>query len=205
MGSDELRSQWIVEALARTGKTQKGLADALGLDPAAANRLTKGTRQLKASELPLVERYLGERAPDRAERFADGPPPAPTDFASVSVYDLRLELKPGQPLEDAIPLRYMLFDRRWLERATNDPRVLVAFECGDEQMLVDTTQTNPRREGTYILRIDDVLLKRSVSSHPVHKTLTVKSEDPTQPVYDNLSPDDLDVIGRVIWIGRYIG
>jgi hypothetical protein len=27
--SDELRSQWITEALERTGRTQKGLADAL--------------------------------------------------------------------------------------------------------------------------------------------------------------------------------
>jgi transcriptional regulator with XRE-family HTH domain len=204
MASDELRSRWIAEALARTGKTQKGLAQALGLDPASANRLTKGTRRLKASELPLVERYLGERAPGSLDSFADGPPPAPSEYASVPVYDMRIVLQDNQALDDAIPLRYLLLDRRWLAKATDNPRTLVAFEYGDEQMLVDMTHNNPRQEGTYILRLDDVLSKRLVSTHPVNKTLTIRSDDPSQPVYDNLSPDDLDVVGRVIWVGKFL-
>jgi len=204
MGSDELRRQWIADALKRTGRTQRGLADALGLDPAAANRLTKGTRRLKASELPLVERYLGEHAPDRVESFADGPPPAPADYASVPVYDMRVVLQDGQSLNDAVALRYLLLDRRWLERITKDPQTLVAFDVGDEQVLVDTTLRNPRQEGTYVLRIDDVLFKRSVSTHPVNKTLTVRSEDPSVPLYDNLAPDDLDVVGRVVWTSKFL-
>lgn len=204
MGSDELRSRWIADALQRSGKTQKGLAEALGLDPAAANRLTKGTRRLKASELPLVERYLGERAPDRLETFNDGPPPAPADYASVPVYDMRAPLAEGQPLEDAIPLRYLLLDRRWLQRVTSDPRSLIAFEDGGEQLLIDTALTNAKQDGIYVLRIDDVFCKRSVSTHPVHKTLTVRSEDPSQPVYDNLSPDDINVVGRVVWTSKFL-
>jgi hypothetical protein len=204
MGSDELRSQWIADALKRTGRTQKGLADALGLDPAAANRLTKGTRRLKASELPLVERYLGEHAPDRLESFGDAPPPAPADYASVPVYDMRIVLPDGQSLNDVVSTRYLLLDRRWLERITKDPQTLVAFEYGDEQLLVDTTLRNPRQEGTYVLRIDDALFKRSVSTHPVNKTLTVRSGDPSVPLYDNLAPDDLDVVGRVVWASKFL-
>jgi transcriptional regulator with XRE-family HTH domain len=204
MGSDELRRQWIADALKRTGRTQRGLADALGLDPAAANRLTKGTRRLKASELPLVERYLGERAPDRLESFADSLPPAPADYAPVPVYDMRLALPDGQALKDAVSLRYLLLERRWLERITKDPQTLAAFECGDEQWLVDTTLTNPRQEGSYVLRIGDALFKRSVSTHPANKTLTVRSEDPSVPAYDNLAPDDLDVVGRIVWTSKVL-
>uniref|UniRef100_UPI003F6EEFB8 helix-turn-helix domain-containing protein n=1 Tax=Elioraea sp. TaxID=2185103 RepID=UPI003F6EEFB8 len=41
----------IRRALAKPGKTQRGLAAALGVDPAAVNRLLKGERQLKAAEI----------------------------------------------------------------------------------------------------------------------------------------------------------
>jgi hypothetical protein len=138
------------------------------------------------------------------EAFADGPPPTPADYASVPVYDMRVVLGDGQSLNDVPPLRYMLLDRRWLGRMTKDPRALAAFDYGEEQLLVDTTLKNPRQEGIYILRIDDVLSKRAVSTHPVDRTLTVRSEDPSQPVYDKLDPDDLDVVGRVVWISKFL-
>jgi hypothetical protein len=50
----------IKRGLKRPGKTQRGLALALGLDPSGVNRLLKGERQLKASEVPIVRAYLDE-------------------------------------------------------------------------------------------------------------------------------------------------
>lgn len=52
---------WIREGLKKPGKTQRGLAAALRLDPAAINRLLAGTRQLKASEVEKVAAYLEVR------------------------------------------------------------------------------------------------------------------------------------------------
>jgi phage repressor protein C with HTH and peptisase S24 domain len=63
----------IKEGLTRPGKTQRGLAQKLGLDPAAVNRLLKGKRQLKASEIASVREYLD--MPDEA------PQPAPRQVA----------------------------------------------------------------------------------------------------------------------------
>lgn len=48
----------IRQGLKRPGKTQKGLADAMGVDPAAISRLLAGDRQLKAHEIPKVQAYL---------------------------------------------------------------------------------------------------------------------------------------------------
>jgi phage repressor protein C with HTH and peptisase S24 domain len=48
----------IRKGLMRPGKSQRGLAHALGVDPSAVNRLLKGTRQLKAAEVQKVEAYL---------------------------------------------------------------------------------------------------------------------------------------------------
>lgn len=41
--------------------TQKGLADRLGVNPAAVNRMLHGMRQIKANEIPIIEDYIGAR------------------------------------------------------------------------------------------------------------------------------------------------
>lgn len=58
----------ISKGLEKPGKTQAGLAQALGVDPAAVSRLLIGKRQLKAAEIPKVEAYLElEREAGRVE------------------------------------------------------------------------------------------------------------------------------------------
>ncbi|MDQ0473212.1 LexA family transcriptional regulator [Labrys wisconsinensis] len=69
---------WIREGLARPGKSQTGLARALGRAPSAVSALLKGTRQLKAREIPLVAAYL-EVSPPGA--MAAGGPGVPAGFA----------------------------------------------------------------------------------------------------------------------------
>lgn len=43
------------------GLTQKGLAERMGLNPAAVNRMLYGRRNIMAEEIPLIEDYLGVR------------------------------------------------------------------------------------------------------------------------------------------------
>jgi phage repressor protein C with HTH and peptisase S24 domain len=54
---------WIRNGLAKPGKTQRGLATALGVDPSAISRLLGGDRQLRAAELPVVAAYLESQIP----------------------------------------------------------------------------------------------------------------------------------------------
>lgn len=49
---------WIRTGLKRPGKTQRGLAAALGVDPSQVNRLLKGDRRLRADEVEKIKRYL---------------------------------------------------------------------------------------------------------------------------------------------------
>jgi transcriptional regulator with XRE-family HTH domain len=55
---------WIVNGLKKPGKTQRGIAKALGRDPAAVTRLLAGERQLKAAEIAKIASYLGEAPPN---------------------------------------------------------------------------------------------------------------------------------------------
>jgi SOS-response transcriptional repressor LexA len=43
------------------GLTQKGLADYMGMNPAAVYRMLHGSRNIRAEEIPLIEAYLGVR------------------------------------------------------------------------------------------------------------------------------------------------
>lgn len=48
---------------ASPGLTQKGLAERMGLNPAAVNRMLYGRRNIMAEEIPIIEDYLGIRLP----------------------------------------------------------------------------------------------------------------------------------------------
>lgn len=41
------------------GLTQRGLAERMGLNPAAVNRMLYGRRNIRADEVPVIEHYLG--------------------------------------------------------------------------------------------------------------------------------------------------
>lgn len=62
--SSNLLAAWIGAGLRDAGRTQRGLARALGLDPATVNRILKGKRRLRIDEIEPAARYLGVEAPN---------------------------------------------------------------------------------------------------------------------------------------------
>lgn len=52
---------WIRKQLTKPGKSQAGLARALGINPSGVNRLLSGDRELKAREIEKVRGYLGAK------------------------------------------------------------------------------------------------------------------------------------------------
>jgi phage repressor protein C with HTH and peptisase S24 domain len=41
--------------------------------------------------------------------------------------------------------------------------------------------------------------------HPATKRLTISADNPRYQPYNDLDPDALEALGRVIWIGRVLG
>lgn len=65
--------EWIRDTIKTTpGLTQKGLAEAVGMNPATVNRMLYGRRHIRAEEVPLIENYLGAKygAPEESEETA---------------------------------------------------------------------------------------------------------------------------------------
>jgi phage repressor protein C with HTH and peptisase S24 domain len=74
-----------------------------------------------------------------------------------------------------------------------------------DHALVDTAEINLRREGIYVLRLDDTLMVRRVTTHPTTKRVTIASDNARYQPYEGIDPDALEVLGRVIWIGHTLG
>jgi hypothetical protein len=51
---------WIIDGLRNAGKSQHGLATAMGVSPTVVSRIAKGRRPVRARELAVISRYLAE-------------------------------------------------------------------------------------------------------------------------------------------------
>ncbi|WP_339693013.1 S24 family peptidase [uncultured Parasphingorhabdus sp.] len=106
----------------------------------------------------------------------------------------------------------MGFGPKWLRRLGIDPAnlSLIAVDGdsmnptlgdGDDIMVDHSAASRPLRDGIYVLRMDDVLLVKRVAMGPAGK-LSVRSDNPQYPDWDDVSPESVNIIGKVVWTGR---
>ena len=226
MKARDIQKAWITAALADgrpNGKTQKGLAQTLGLDPSQGHRIAMGQRLLDFSEIALVENYLGARAPrgmgstgdpigddlvlrDPARTFGEA------GFVNVPLFKQRIPPGTPKPPQDLKPIGVLKFPEAMLKELAEDTHGLFAIEiAGDagrpflspgDHALIDPARTNPARGGRYAIRVDDEMQVRLITMNPGSRALTVRADNPDYPGYDTIARSDLDIIGRVICISR---
>jgi phage repressor protein C with HTH and peptisase S24 domain len=213
------------------GMTQVTLAKAVGVSQQAVMELesgrAKGTKHTAKFARALGQEPLwletGEgrmREAAKARRQAKIEPqesqPDVADFERIPVFDIRTPARRGTiaDLEDAIGSS--MFRTEWLRRATPAPfsQLAVVVVAGDsmeptlhngDHALIDTSQLNLRREGIYVLRLEDTLMIKRVTMHPSTKRLTLSTDNSRYQTYDDLEPSNVETLGRVIWIGRMLG
>lgn len=212
----------IREGLSRPGKTQRGLAAALGVDNSQISRLLTGKRALRAHEVPLILAYLESNGPPPEGRSRTAAPElvqiGGDRFAMLPVYDAAASAGPGLEAEDGAPLYRVAFRADWLRRVTRADlsQLAVIAVDGDsmeptlrqgDNVLIDLSQTRPgRKDGIYVLRTDGGLQVKRVVVHPTTGRVTIISDNKEHyPTFADLPPDDIAVVGRVIWLGRQIG
>lgn len=139
------------------------------------------------------------------------------DFALLPVYDLRLSAGPGawQAEADNEPLFYEPYRFQWLRSITAAPpeMLIVARVEGDsmestlhngDQVLIDRSRTRASRDGIYGLRREDDLQVKRIAVDPRSGLLTIISDNPQYPRWDGVNPETVNIIGRVIWLGRQV-
>lgn len=135
-------------------------------------------------------------------------------YAAVVRFDLYASAGAGAVLPDVTEIRdRLLFKMDWLRsvtRATLDEIACLtvvgdsmetALQNGDV-VLIDMTQNNPARDDIYVIRRDGLLLVKRLQKSFKTKTLTIISDNPKYGSEEGVDPNDVQVIGRVFWMGR---
>ena len=193
----------------------------IGRNPAYIQQFVKrGTpRKLDEGDRRLLARYFGVE-----ERLLGGPPGDPGRQPAVRSANLivvpRLALGAsagsGSLDDEEIAAGALAFDARWLRAIGGRPDMLSMIRVNGESMvptltdgdeiMVDRSDAMARlRDGIYVLRMDDVLMVKRVALTPKRGRFSVRSDNPLYPIWEDVDPTDVTIVGRVIWSGRRIG
>ncbi len=142
--------------------------------------------------------------------------PAMDDFARVPVFDLRVSAGPGMAgAEQPAVLHHLAFRRDWLSRITPTPedQLCVVDVDGDsmeptlhhgDHVLADMRQREPKRDGIYVIFYDDHLMVKRLQYNPVERRVSIISDNANYPTIPGIAPDAVQVLGRVVWLGRKV-
>jgi len=72
---------------------------------------------------------------------------------------------------------------------------------GDDIMVESRRGDTPLRDGIYVLRMDDGLMVKRVAIGPTGN-VSILSDNPAWPDWQNVETEELHIIGRVVWVGR---
>lgn len=75
---------------------------------------------------------------------------------------------------------------------------------GDEIMVDRGDGAARLRDGIYVLRIDDALMVKRLALNPATRRIDIRSDNPAYPGWADVDPATIEVIGRVIWMGRRV-
>ena len=72
---------------------------------------------------------------------------------------------------------------------------------GDDIMVDRAAAARPLREGVHVIRMDGTLMVKRLARAPGGR-LSVLSDNDAYPRLDNVEPDAVEIMGRVVWAGR---
>ena len=147
-----------------------------------------------------------------------GGPPAPMRDGLIEIPVLNVDASAGfgAIAESETAHTRFGFDERWLARLTRakSASLSIIHVLGDsmeptlsdgDEVLVDASDQGSRlRDGIYVLRADDALVVKRVTLKPGGRKITISSDNSAYPSWDDVDRSEIQVVGRVIWVGRAV-
>jgi phage repressor protein C with HTH and peptisase S24 domain len=204
--------QRLLQLATERGASLSALSDLIGRNSTYLQQfIRKGSpRKLEETDRRTLARFFGV---DEAELGApeeislpEDPKPLRGDWVDVPRLALGASAGPGAVAAEELPIGAFRFSARWLREQGLDPRMLSAIRVeGDsmegtlrdgDEILVDRSP-RPLRDGIHVVRTGDALLVKRVDlGRP--GAITLVSDNPAyRPIA--LAPDELEVVGRVVW------
>lgn len=208
MGKKTFRDQ-ILESMAETGISMAELSRVSGVSYDVINKLKRREDSSTSAEnAAALSRALGITPINEAEGQSRA------DAGLVAVYDVEASAGHGAVVDGEQVLCNMAFDPAFLRRMTDaKPADLAIIRVkghsmeptllDDDHVLVDRTKNNLSFDGLFVIRFDDVLHIKRVGRSAQRGNVMVISDHPSYRDLD-MPKEDLDVIGRVLWVGRKV-
>lgn len=160
---------------------------------------------LMTGEGPVQANQVQEQSPAYQAQGGDA-----DEYAYIPGYDVQVSAGTGA-LADQEPItRQLAFRRKWLNfRGLSEKNLVAIFAKGDSMeptiadnntLMVDTSAKAPQDGSIYVIRDGDMLLVKRVQ-RVFGGGLRLISDNKQYPE-QVVDPIDLDVIGRVVWIGK---
>jgi phage repressor protein C with HTH and peptisase S24 domain len=203
----------LLDLASRRGTSLSRLSELIGRNATYLQQFVrKGSpRKLEETDRRTLARFFGV---DEAELGApeDFSPAQPKrgrgDWVDVPRLPLGAAAGAGALAAEEVPVGALRFAARWLREQGLDPAQLSAIRVeGDsmeatlrdgDEILVDRTP-RPLRDGIHVVRVGEALLvKRLDTGRP--GMLALISDNPAYRTLA-LPPEDVQVIGRVVWKG----
>lgn len=112
------------------------------------------------------------------------------------------------------PEAALAFQARWVTGLCSDnPQALTVLRIAGDAMhptlshgdpvLVDTADgAEALRDGIYALRSGGNVVVKRLTRNPATQGIAIKSDNPGWPNWEDCAAESLDIVGRVIWVGR---
>ena len=136
------------------------------------------------------------------------------EFAMIPGYSVQISTGPGAfPSSHEQPSRKLAFRRKWLRyRGLNEKDLVLVFAKGDSMeptisdnntLMIDTSQRELSDGSIYVIRTDHHLIAKRVQQL-WNKGILLLSDNKEykEQLVEPSEADDLEVIGRVVWIGK---
>ncbi len=208
MGKKTFRDQ-ILESMAETGISMAELSRASGVSYDVINKLKRREDSSTSAEnAAALSRALG------ITMTSDSGSQSQADAGLVAVYDVEASAGHGAVVDGEQVLCNMAFDAAFLRRMTDaKPADLAIIRVkghsmeptllDDDHVLVDRTKNSLSFDGLFVIRFDDVLHIKRIGRSAQRGNVMVISDHPSYRDLD-MPKEDLDVIGRVLWVGRKV-
>ena len=135
--------------------------------------------------------------------------PAATGLSTIAIPVL------GPVDEGSDIARIRLVDEAWLRQVSPKPNgVSIVMVEGDameptllhgDEVFIQRYQANENpRDGIYVIRTDTQLLVRRIALEPARGRISVLTDNPTYPAWKGLARNAVQIVGKVVWVGRRV-
>jgi phage repressor protein C with HTH and peptisase S24 domain len=199
---------------------------ASGLKSSTLHDFVNGaTKSLSVANMQRLETAIRtlrqETSPDAAEPLPanmakrGGLEVAGDTYTPIPVYELSASAGAGALTEDNLPVAHQIFregELRSITKAAYDQLSIIRVS-GDsmwetlhegDRVLVDMSVERVKRDGIYILQIEDELMIKRCQVDLNDGSILVRSDNQAYPPI-KVKADRLRILGRVVWMARALG